>query len=474
MIAPQYHSTTGKRTWLFWCILVYVIVGFVLLFVDPYVLPVYLTLLPLQSLFLFLATKSNNFIFILFCSLLFVAFGIGSTTFFLDRENMNSVGFGAIGNFDFSYSRLFDAYSYLFVFLSALTIFIFLFKRRSHRNFIIKFLREEFDKVRLLPSAEWSLIPLITLVVFFLFVSVWMYNNHIGMIGLRQRELPFHLTGILFYSRRFIFPLILLWTFYKTRAKGAATIILVFYALVVGVVATSKSVALILLLPLILFNYVTGKKTASIITLVAAIIIYAVVGTIRSFIFENDAEVDLMTVFSNSYVFFGGNAIVYIINNFTSRLYGLQSLVLTDQFSLLSFSDLINYYTGTPLTEIIDDIPRTLFGINLPGDRAYGVGVGYTGTMILLSNHNYLYVVIQAFIISLVFAVQNNSIQKFFNSRGLLKFKIISLLIVFYSFLDLFDGNRMTIVYLSTILLVYLSNRFAVSSTRQRVINKVI
>jgi len=460
------------KTWFLWCVFAYVIIGLVLYFTDPFVLPVYLTLLPLQSLFLYLAVKSNNFVFILFGALLFFSYGIGSTPFYLERENMNSVGFGAIGNFDFSYSRLFSAYSYILVFLIAITVFLFIFRKKYHDNFFMKFLRDEFRKSQFQSSSEWHLLPLIVLVVVFLVVSIWMYNNHIGMVGLHQTELPFHLTGFLFYSRRYVFPIVLLWVFYKTKAKGAATLLLVFYSLIVGIVATSKSVALILLLPLAVFNYVTGRKTISIITLVSAIIIYAVIGTIRSFIFEYDAEVDLATVFSNSYVFFGDNFIIYIINNISSRLYGLQSLVLTDQFDIMSFSDLLNYYTGTPLTGLIDDIPRTLFGINLPGDRAYGVGVGYTGTMILLSNHNYLYTVLQAFIISMVFAIQNNSIQRIFCNNGGLKYKILSLLVVIYSFLDLFDGNRLTIVYLSTIILFIMSRSLPFSNSRQRISNK--
>ncbi len=432
---------------------IYVVVGIYLTFIDSFVLPVYLTILPFHGFLLYKSIKTKNLLFILFSLLTFISYGIGSIFFYLDRENAKSTGYAAIGDFDFSYGQLFSAYSYFAVFLLFLTLFISYFKKKSHSIFLPLFMQQQYEKL-ISYSKTWSLKPLVLCLGVFLMISLWMFSNHIGMIGLHQTELPFHMTGILFYSRRFLFPIILVYLFFKTKSKNIASVLLIFYALIVGVLATSKSASLIILLPLIYLNYMMGKKMMSLFCFISAVACYVIVGTMRTFIYDMDAEVDIMTIFSSSYNFFpeDRNLFVFICQNITGRLYGLQSTVLGNQYSGLTFGSLIDFYTTSKITDVIPDYVPALFGFELPEGFAFGVGLGYAGTMQLLSCHNYFFAIIQAFIVSVVFCIQNNCVQGIFHREVGISYKYISILIVFLSFLIFYDGNQMQSVYLLTLL----------------------
>lgn len=452
-------------------LLLYVIIGFVIASTDPFVMPVYLTILPFHGFLLYQSVRTKNILFILFCFLTFMSYGIGSIVFYLDREHANSVGFDAIGSFDFSYSRLFEAYSYLAVFMLVLWGVVLIGKKRYHSNFLPTFIKEQYYKISRTTARTWSIFPILIAVVLFSAISVWMYSLHIGMIGLHQTELPYHLTGILFYSRRFIFPLVLVWFFLKTRDKFTASILLIFYSLIVGVLATSKSAALLVLIPITYLNYVMGKKGMFYVCAIASVVVYVLVGGVRTVIYQADAEIDALDLLSLSYDFYSGDGsfFLFIVKNITGRLYGLQSTVLGEQYTNLSFSGLFDYYTHAHILEVVPDYVKTLFGIDLPEDKAYGVALGYTGTMQILSCHNPLYTILQSIIIGIIFCIQNDCVQKVVRLNGQTIYKYAMILLVLYSFLQFYDGSRILPVYLETLLAVFLCRITTRKSCERRV-----
>lgn len=384
--------------------------------------------------------------------MLFISHGIGSVAFYLDRKNSNSTGFSAIGDFDYSYSDLFSAYSYLFIFLLFMLLFVALFRKKYHTNFLPKFLKKQYDSIHIYTA--WNLLPIIIVTFSFTMISIWMYNLHIGMIGLQQTELPFRLTGILFYMRRFVFPLVLIWIFMKTNNKFIATFLLITYSFIVGITSTSKSASLLMLLPLATINYLTGRRSLAFVSIISAILAYFIVGQMRLLIYTFDADIDLLTVISSPMDLEFDNLFLYIISNITGRLYGLQSTVLTNQYDQLTFTDLIDFYSISHISEIIPDMAYELFGMNLPDDKAFGVGVGFTGAIHLFSCHNYIYTILQAFIVSVIFCVMNDSIQTIIVRKISVWYKYVSILILLLSFLLFYDGNSMFGVYCSMLLLL--------------------
>lgn len=434
----------------------YLLIGLLLGFYDPVVVPVYLTVLPFHAFLLYLSIKTKNIVFLLFCIFLFLSHGIGSIGFYLDRDNAQSVGFSAIGNFDFSYERFFSAWSYLVVFLLFLLLFISIFSKRYYRNsYIFDFIKQQIIYYESRSRFKWTVFPLLFFSLLFTAISIWMYNYHIGMIGLNQTALPYHLTGVLFYSRRFVFPLILLSFFFRTKEKFISTIILIIYALLIGILATSKSASLIILIPLVVYHYISGKKKLAFIGFIASVFVYVVVGSVRTVIYEYDAEIDLISLMNNTdlTVQNNKNLILFIVNNVTGRLFGFQCTVLTDQYMLTSFLDLVRFYTYSTIDQIVPNNYQTLFGMNLSDDRAFGVCVGYVGSMQLLSCHNYYYTIIQAFIVSVIFTLLNNSIRGVFLQSSKPFYKWIALFVFLYSFMQFHNGVDMKVVYFSIILL---------------------
>ena len=156
------------------------------------------------------------------------------------------------------------------------------------------------------------------------------------------------------------------------------------------------------------------------------------------------------------------DALFSFFDNFTNRLYGLQSNVLPVQNYDLKLNGIVNFYTGTPISQVLPDFTFNIFGINLPEDKAYGVGFGYTGSMTLLSCHNYLYSILQAVIIAILFVIQNDNIQRIMKEKGGLLYKYIALLILMVSYMSFHDGVSMTGVYISTIVLVIIHYRMSV------------
>jgi len=452
----------------------YIIVGVVLTVIDPVVLPIYMTILPFHGYLLYKSFKIKNLLFILLCLMTFLSHGVGSIVFYLDRDNASSTGFGAIGDFDFSYGRLFSSYSYLAVFLLFLLLFVSFSQKKYHQNFLSIFIKQQYERLKM-QSMTWSLKPIVFAVILFSIISIWMYNHHIGMTGLKQTELPFHMTGALFYARRFLFPVILVWIFFKTKSKNIASILLILYSLIVGVLATSKSAALLVLVPLIYLNYMMGKKMMFYLCLIASVVVYIVVGEMRLLIYDMDADVDVLTIFTSAYDFFPEerNLFLFIVKNITGRLYGLQSTVLGDQYTKLNFDGLVDFYTTSKIIDVIPDYVPTLFGINLPSDKAYGVGLGYSGTMQLLSCHNYLFTIFQSLIVSFVFCIQNNCIQDLFLKKNGVIIKYVSVLIVFLSFILFYDGNQMLYVYILTLLLLLIHHYCRPKSQKMKSISSV-
>ncbi len=441
-------------------LLLYVIVGFVIAFTDPYVLPVYFTLLPLHALFLYFSLKTKNLPCILYCLFLFISHGLGSIPFYLNRKYAVRTGFGAIGDFDFSYDSLFSAYSYSFVFIVVLLLFAASFKKEYHSNFLLTFIRQQYNTITL--HSTLSILPIVICSVLFSWFSLQMYYMNIGMIGLKQTELPFHLTGILFYTRRLLFPVVLIWLYVKTRAKVPATIVLILYALFIGITSTSKSACLLVLIPITLVCYLTGKKSLVLICSFFIVFSYIAIEDVRQIIYEFDANISIRESLQMTSLALDDDALFSFFGEFTNRFYGLQSNVLPIQIYELKLEGLVNYYTGTPISQVLPDFTYKIFGMNLPEDKAYGFGFGYTGSMTLLSCHNYFYSILQAVIISVLFIIQNDNIQRIVKKKGKLLYKYIALLILMVSYMSFHDGVSMSGVYLYTIALVLIRYKMSI------------
>lgn len=430
---------------------------------DVKTLVIYVTVLPVHFIFLKIALAKKNLLLTLFMTLFFISHGIGSLTFFWFRKDYSATGYRAIGNFDFSFNRFYEAYSYIFTICLFVTIFCFLFDKHKNISFLSKFVKSEVIRGTS-SSKSYSIFPIFIVAVLFAIISFWMYDVGVGMIGLHNNPLPFHLAGILFYARRLLFTIVLLFLFLKTKDKQTAALILVVYAFIVGITGTSKSISLLLLLPTILILFIIQKINIAYIVIVLTLFLYEYIGISRNVVYDTDASIsfaEILNYTNNRFVkgiADGSISFFDLLNSICDRFYGPSSTVLTYQYPVLRFDGLASYYFSLKdIGVMVPDAALNLYGIVLPDDKAYGVSFGLTGTLVLLSCHNYLYTIMQAFIISILFVVQNNTLQNVFSTSGNRLHKYITLGISVGAFLIFMSGHFIAMEYLATIVLYFYS-----------------
>lgn len=441
-------------------ITIYCIVGFIISFTDAYTLPIYVTVLPIQYLFFKYAIRLKNFPILIMEAIWLLSIGIGSITFFLNRSEAQSVGFRAIGNFKFSYGDFFSVYSFFLLFQLLVFIILKLMQSQSNRFSIIDFVKEEMNNITESKSHS-SIFPLFVSIVTFSIISISMYYNHIGMTGLQQTRLPFHLTGILFYSRKFLFTAILIYLFLRTENKRLGAILLILYAFLVSVTGSSKSLNIMILAPVAFLCFIHGYKKTMWLVLASLVIVYSFVSDARTLIYNTDASLPVVELISNSFSIFSDNFnirdfVFSFVDGFCERLYGMQTAVLTSQYTKLDFDDFLNFYTLSATgSDLVPDFSRTLFGIVLPDDMAFGVGVGYTGTFTMLTNNNYIIAILQALIVAVNFGLQNRFYQKTMkSSRRLLKYAALGLIL--FGLMGFNDGYSIFPLYFSTLSLFFI------------------
>lgn len=447
--------------------LVYFLFGIYLLITDMTTFGIYMVVPPLQYVLWKNAIKHKNILIIIVFTLYLISIGVGSITLYMDRTNANTIGFDAVGNFDFSFPFFFQAYSYLFVFLLFVIIFSNFFDKTSSKEYVTFFLKEELSRFSQ-KGKQLALTPLIITALCFMAVSTYMYANNIGIVGIKPTQLPFHLTGALIYLRRYVFTIIVLYLFAKTKNKRAAIYILIIYALMVGVTGSSKSLNIMILVPAAIICFISKFKKAGIIAVLSSLSIYVIVASARTYIFESEGSMSVSDVMSSTFfdISDSSDLIFYIIDTLCGSLFGPRAVILSHQYSGLNFSHFFSYYTFGSISEILPNMALDLFGIKLPDDKAYGVSVGYTGVIVLLSCHNYLYTVLQALIVSVLFSVQNNSLNCILlsNTRRLCKYAAMGL--VLFSLLVFFAGSSMYPLYAITIL-VFILKKIVVKNYAQ-------
>lgn len=434
----------------------FIVVGVVLAIVDPFTLPIYCIVLPIHVLFLSLSIKTKNLPLIMFAVTSLASFGIGSTTFYLMRSSAEYGGFMAIKSFNFSYEQFFGAYSFFFVFWLFLILFLSLFKSKA-RVSLFGFAKEL--TTYLDEKKKFSPLPITLATIVFMFISVWMYSNKIGMIGIEQKQLPFHLTGILFYSRLYIFPLVIAYLYIRTKNKLFPAWLIFFYALISGFAATSKGVGVLCLVLLAGYSFIVKQRSQFFLFISFTLVSYLLIGDIRVIAYDTLASIDYLDYISIGLDEFWRtnheSFIIETVDSFCARLFGIRCTVLCDQFYQSKFQDLVSFYSMSNINDIYTDIMGTFYSLKARDDGGIiGVCFGYVGTFQLLSCHNYFYSIIQSAIIAFIFYIQNNClVAVLYNNRSVV-YRFIAVFFVMLSFWDFLNGTSMVVVYMCTLMLL--------------------
>lgn len=436
-------------------LVLYFLLGVIIGIADGKAAVIYFTVIPVQFYFLLYHYKKKHFVLTCFFAILLLSVGFSSMFLFLNSEEADMWGFTAVGLFDFSLTSFFSAYIKVFVFI--LVVHVLSLYKNKNKVDVFKHLKEYFLKTIKLATKESYTILLIFTAIIFCFLSVWMFNNSIGMTGIRPKQLPYHLTGILFHLRGKVFPLVFFFLYIKSSNKNLSFIFIVISSIIGGFSACSKGLPILILAPIIYESILTKHKVRAGFGIVLSILLFGIISFSRELLFAFDkVQVDLETTMAYSIEALSNvksNWIIDLLDTFTGRLYGANTLVLADQYHITTFADLINYYLGVPAEVLVPNYSETIFGITLPDNMAYGVGLGYMGTMILLSSGSYLYVIIQAVFIGFLFRVIEFTLHKNLRNTDSTFIGLMSVLLAAYIVLSLIEASGMKIVYLLLLVL---------------------
>ena len=401
----------------------------------------------------------NHYVFTLFSFILLIAIGLNSVIFFLNEEVDTYDGMDFLVKSD-KFSLFFHAYSQILLFCLTIVLLSLKFKNRNSINILkgsFSIVYDQFGRVSSSYIVTWFIIILVPLMSY---VSIWMYNHNLGILGLQQTVLPYHMTGLLFYSRRFIFPLLLLFLFMKSPHKWFSFCLISIYAIISSVSGSSKSLGLLITIPFIIMSFGYRRNLMGIISIILSIFIFVFVTASRNLVYLDDTPLfTIGEVFTLSWELFKEsdfNTLLAFVVSFTDRLYGVHLSVLGDHFNFTTLNEFISYYLGNSIGEVIPNFDLVIKGVVLPDDKAYGMGFGYLATMVLLASDNYFMVIFQAIILFVFFNYTERLVQRLFIASSSAYIKLGIMAVAAYMVMKLNDGGTLKPVYLSLVLLILL------------------
>lgn len=380
---------------------------------------IYLTVFPFHIYLFMQAIKRNQIMFGVFFMLILFSHGIHSFTFFLFPNVYAPTGFNAIGNFDFSLSYFFKVYFYVFVFMIGVYIVSIRTgkKLRNTGSQVFKSLYESLNAHAGGGIHRTVLYEYLTVFVCFFgcCLAIFMYSNQIGITGITPVRLPFHLTGIIYYFRKYVLVAMILFCYLKSSKRRMAYFAVCFYSIFGGVAFASKGVAAFILFPIAMIEFVSKNKKKAVFTILYFLFLYDFISSAKNILYLNQTIntpffTYIWSVITNYK--WGTTDFVSILNNFSGRLFGMQTSVLAYQHANGSIFDLVSFYMGESIGSIVPDMATSMFGIRLSSNFSFGVAIGYIATAIYLSGRSFILIFLQGMFMGWVFSIHERCIDK--------------------------------------------------------------
>lgn len=443
--------------------------------VDAFIL--FMILPPLLGIILYISIKTKYVVLTMFFSLSFVSHAINPAFFFLNRANYAYDGWGAVKDFTFDLSEFFPIYRDVYLLLICIFIFtILLNKLFNNAPSKTALMSKSTKSVHCPDTSERQVVItkrskskkgiyslLICLFIFFFVVplNLFMYTNGIGISTIDPKRLPFKLVGITFYLRNYIVPTIITYLYYRSRRTNILTALILFYGMLVGILSLSKGNVILTILPVVLFSFIDNKKMRLYFSILYAIFLYSMVSWARQFVFISSVgSIEMIeNIFSNLIEndFIGWQLIVTFLNTFSERLYGAQSAVLAYQSNVDdNITEIFNFLLARR-GNLPDILLNDLFGLHFTGGEAFGVGIGYLPTLILLANKNLVLLILLALVTAIYLTISEIIITKYISGHRVINMVgyPLGFFMVFYLY-DSFMGKFYFIIMVSLIGLLLL------------------
>lgn len=374
--------------------------------ITPHSTVVFLATLIIAIFFIAISCYLNSLEGAFFSVVIWFSLAISSNLFFGLKSYYAKTGWGALGNYNFGVMETFNFLLHYFLMFLIFIFCLILFRK------VLDKITADFNRLTYKPMPKNSLnVPAkYILILFALLCSVGylMFINGIGMTGVSPPALGWHLSGILYYTIRYILPVALGIFILTNWRSGKLQSFSFALALVFSAFTLSRLTPLYYLMPILigsLYYRQYLKFALSVFFLALGIVIATFM---RNSVYDNLLEIGYQSVgyheikvgliqFLNSSKNLADFLAILLSAPF-DRLSGMQDMILGNQLHINSIdagSILKSLcWSGSYGIDVVSKITK-LFGF-VP-DGTFAVSLNFPGMMVALFNLSPIYVVILAF-----------------------------------------------------------------------------
>ncbi len=356
---------------------------------------------------LFVAWRSRHIALTLFMGAVFLSHAILPSLFFANKENYSYSGWSAVKSFNFQLTDFFIIYLQILFYVVGVLLFTLYIRKHV---FGVSALTLRLPSRANIPQTKKRKptgskvkygVFLVLLIIGLSVINQWMFNMGIAMTGLtgQQIALPYRLGGILYYSTRFVFPLVVFVLYMHSSRSFFLASLLAIYAAWAGVSQLSRTTYVMYFIPVLAFFILDKKYLRGGLFALVFLILLNTIGYARSFVYliygnavHRSDSYSLIELFYRVIEDQGSNMeIISVLHGLLGRIGGSQDVVLAYQYptfemggSWVHFQHLFLY--GAELST--QYITYFLYNFTLPSGFAVGTG-GLSALVVIISGGNY-------------------------------------------------------------------------------------
>lgn len=388
---------------------VFLLGGIYFLIKDISLFAIWLLFIPTAWLF-WKAVERQRIILAIIMLFFWITLGIDPVLFYMRRTRWTMTGWNAVGTFSFSAADFVSAY--MPVLLLALSIYVFfnlLMREKSNliSDYLKVFRRRQKTWYKQKQSRVCGMILCVLLIAVFIPLNIIMFENSIGITGMVSPSLPFHLVGILRYFRMLVIPMIIFVLYVNSNNTNFQFACVLVYTFVAAFASASRSLFMINMIICVVVNVLNNNWKKTVMAMVYIIVLFSLIGVSRNYIYVYNYTdyVDLVQKVMRNFSFSQiEDTIITTVSGISNRLFGMQYYVLAEQNGAEGgVVALLQYLSAGTYTVIEPDMSTNIFGLELMEGYAFGVAMGVVSELIMIANGNYAMIVLEGFLMALVF-----------------------------------------------------------------------
>jgi hypothetical protein len=408
-----------------------------------------------------------NSIFLKFTSLLwYIGYVLLIPIIYSTKDTYDIVGWKAVGYYDFSLEHFIHL-------ISQTSLYFSLFILSS--LIINKIFIDKYNYTKIKDSITNNTYKLNILIIYlFIFlvilqfpVSSFMFKYKIGVVGIIPDNLPYHITGLLYYYRLFILPIILFILVYSTINKKYSSLIIFLIFLEAsysGLMSVSKSLMILHMMPIIYYFYYKKNNIMLYSSITIILFLYIVISNARNYVYalELFSEANFLSIVNALII---DNTLEWSKSFFSSifqiltRLGGINEFIPTYfniyELEFVSYTYFIEKLFGLQsYFQNNFNSTEVIYGLVFPADKAYGISMD-NFSYIYLSSQN----ILEAFIFIFIFSISGVISERFLKIMLLEFINENNFIILFHIFiLASIPSSHITIFlfkYIPILMLIY-------------------